>query len=193
MMRSAQLQTTDGEYIDGHRFMYGDLGEHVARAAILMRDKLLRPGFVLPRIRLAPVASYGHCMVLTSQRKDGLDDHHHGIWLFLHPAFFGMGEERLRRIDETVLHETLHEELHQFGQYAKHEGEPWAQRCQEMSTRLGLTVRIERPRSRRIKGEDGKSRVTTATPDGSLSYDGLARWPHSLLKDGPPLRARLGA
>jgi hypothetical protein len=158
-----------------------------------MRDQLLRPGFVLPRIRLAPVAPYGHCMALTMQSKAGLDDHDHGIWLFLHPAFFGMGEARLRRIDETVLHETLHEELHQFGQHAKHDGEPWAQRCQEISRRLGLTVRIERPRSRRIKGDDGKSRITTATPDGCLPYDELARWPHSLLKDGPPLRARLEA
>jgi hypothetical protein len=166
--------------------MYGDLGEHVARAAILMRDTLLRPGFVLPRIRLAPVAPYGHCMALTCKARDGLDDHAHGVWLFLHPAFFGTGEARLRRIDETVLHEALHEELHQFGQNPKHDGEPWAQRCQEMSTHLGLTVTIERPRSRRING-----RVTTATPDGCLGYADLAHWPHSLLSDGPSLRARL--
>jgi hypothetical protein len=45
--------------------MYGDLGEHVTTAAILMRDMLLRPGFVLPRIRLAPVAPYGKCMALS--------------------------------------------------------------------------------------------------------------------------------
>ena len=169
--------------------MYGDLGEHVAHAAILVRDKLLRPGFVLPRIRLAPVAPYGHCMALTVQGEGGLDDHHHGIWLFLHPTFFGGGEARLRRIDETVLHEALHEELFQFGLNPHHDGEPWAQRCQEMSRRLGFTVRIERPRSRRIKDHEGVSRVTTATPDGCLSYGDLARWA-AFFAEGRPATAR---
>jgi hypothetical protein len=51
----------DRTYIDGHRFMFGELGEHVAATAIMLRDRLLRPGFVLPVIRLAPVAPYGHC------------------------------------------------------------------------------------------------------------------------------------
>ena len=52
----------DRAYIEAHRFMYGDLGEHVATAALLIRDRLMRPGFVLPVVRLAPVAPYGKCL-----------------------------------------------------------------------------------------------------------------------------------
>ena len=96
----------DRAYIDAHRFLYGDLGEHVATAGILFRDRLMRPGFVLPVIRLAPVAPYGHCM--------------------------------------------------------------------------------ERSRSIRVGG-----RTTTGTPPGCLSYADLTRWPHPVLNEGPPLRARV--
>jgi hypothetical protein len=53
--RSAQLRTTDRAYTDGHRFMCGVLGERVATAANLIRD-------TVSRIRLAPVASYVHCI-----------------------------------------------------------------------------------------------------------------------------------
>jgi len=35
---------SDGPYVEGHRFMYGDIGAHVATASILFRDRLLRPG-----------------------------------------------------------------------------------------------------------------------------------------------------
>ena len=63
--RSTQLQATDRRYVDGHRFMYGELGERIATAAILVRDRLMSANFVLPLIRLAPVAPYGKCMELS--------------------------------------------------------------------------------------------------------------------------------
>jgi hypothetical protein len=176
----------DRAYLEAHRFLYGDLGAHVATAALLCRDRLLRPGFALPVIRLAPVAPYGRCAALSG--NSGALSHApeigHGIWLYLHEAWFGTGTALLERADETVLHELLHNELAQRGQDPKHRGEPWAQRCQELSDRLGLAARIERPRSVRL---DGK--VITVTPDGCLPYAELARWPHGLM-DGTPLRAR---
>ncbi len=183
--RRSQLHATDRAYIEGHRWMYGELGERAATAAIMARDKLMLPGFVLPRIRLAPVAPYGHCMALCVS-GDGTH-YQHGVWVFLHVAYHGSGDEQRDSIDVSTVHELLHEELHQFDRYAKHNGEPWAERCQEMSNRLGFTIRIERPRSRRI---DGK--VTTATPEGCLPYDDLARWPRSLLRNGgPSIRERM--
>jgi hypothetical protein len=44
------VRRTDRTYIDGHRFMFGEIGERVAEAAILFRDQLFRPGFVLPAV-----------------------------------------------------------------------------------------------------------------------------------------------
>jgi hypothetical protein len=188
---AANYTQSDRTYIDAHRFMYGALGEHVATAAILFRDWLMRSGFALPVIRLAPVAPYGHCMALSGNggalahaEARGLD---HGIWLYLHEKFYGT-ERFAEEVDETVLHELLHNELHQFGENPKHKGAPWARRCQELSTRLGLPVQIERPRSIRTGG-----RVTTGTPVGCLSYDALTRWPHDLLTSGPSLRLRAQA
>ena len=188
--RSSQLKTTDREYIAGHRFMYGDLGERVATAAILIRDTLMRPGFSLPLIRLAPIAPYGKCMALSG---NGASLCHvptlpQGIWLYLHVAWYGGGERQMRKVDEVTLHELLHNELMQFELDPKHKSDPWAKRCQEMSRRLGLDVQIQRPRSVRHNG-----RVTTATPVGCLPYPELARWPAELLDGGTPLRDRLAA
>jgi hypothetical protein len=184
---TANHSAADRAYVDAHRFLYGDLGEHVATAAILFRDRLMRPGFVLPVIRLAPVAPYGHCMALAGNGGSlgHVPDLGRGIWLYLHQQYFGSGAALLDRADATVLHELLHNELRQFGQNPAHKGEPWAQRCQELSTRLGIAVRIERPRSIRAAGK-----VTTGTPAGCLSYADLTRWPHSVLNGGPPLRVR---
>src|SRR3954454_12235352 len=146
----------DLAYVEAHRFMYGELGEHVATAAVLFRDRLMRPGFVLPVIRLAPVAPYGHCMALAGNsgaiahaKAHGLDQ---GVWLYLHGKFYG-GERLPEEVDRTVLHELLHNELRQFGENAAHKGEPWARRCRELSVRLGIDARIERPRSIRIDGK----------------------------------------
>jgi hypothetical protein len=186
---TANYTPSDRTYIDAHRFMYGELGEHVATAAILFRDRLMRPGFVLPVIRLAPVAPYGHCMALAGNGGSlaHVSDIEHGIWLYLHKQFYG-AEQFAEEVDKTVLHELLHNELSQFGEDLKHKGKPWARRCQELSNRLGIEVRIERPRSIRTGG-----RVTTGTPTGCLSYDALTRWPHDLLTSGPPLRLRAQA
>jgi hypothetical protein len=187
---TANHSAADRAYVDAHRFLYGDLGEHVATAAILFRDRLMRPGFVLPVIRLAPVAPYGKCMALSgnSSSLGHVPDLDRGIWLYLHQQFFGSGAALLDRADATVLHELLHNELVQFDQNPGHKGEPWARRCQELSTRLGIEVRIERPRSRRFG-----SGITTDTPPGCLPYADLVRWPQSVLNGGPPLRIRAAA
>jgi hypothetical protein len=186
---AANYTPSDRTYIDAHHFMYGALGERVAETAILFRDQLMRPGFVLPVIRLAPVAPYGHCMGLAGNGDSlaHVSDLEHGIWLYLHEKFYGT-ERFAEEVDETVLHELLHNELSQFGEDPKHKGKPWARRCQELSGRLGISVRIERPRSIRTGG-----RITTGTPVGCLSYDALRRWPHDLLTSGPPLRLRAQA
>jgi hypothetical protein len=186
---SAQLRATDRDYVAGHRFMFGELGERVATAAILIRDTLMRPGFVLPVIRLAPVAPYGHCAALSgnSGALHHVADLSPGVWLYLHQSMYGGGERQLRKVDEVTLHELLHNELLQAGHDIRHRGEPWAARCQEMSRRLGLDVQIQRPRSIRTN-----SHVTTGTPAGCLPYSELARWPAQLLDSGAPLRARLG-
>ncbi len=181
---------SDRAYIDAHRYMFGELGERVATAAILFRDRLLRPGFVLPLVRLAPVAPYGSCMALSgnSSALDHAQGLAQGIWLYLHEGMFSRHGALHDRVDEVVLHELLHNELMQFGEDAKHKGEPWARRCRELSSRLGLQVRIERPRSIR----NGKT-VSTGTPAGCLSYTDLARWPQPVLKNGPSLRTRAEA
>lgn len=186
MTRASAL--ADRRYLDAHRFMYGELGGRVAGIAILLRDRLLRPGFVLPVIRLAPVAPYGGCAALSGNsgalsHVPGLDS---GIWLYLHPTMYGDGGALLEQVDEIVLHELLHVELVQFDEDMKHKGSPWARRCQELSTRLDIPVRIERPRSLRRDGQ-----VTTGTPKGCLSYRELAIWPQGLMAKGPPLRARV--
>jgi hypothetical protein len=177
----------DADYVAGHRFMYGDLGAYAAESALLIRDHLMRPGFVLPHVRLAPVAPYGKCLgqsgnsaALRHVRERGLS---HGIWVYLHRKWFG--KELILKLDETLLHEALHNELMHFGEDPHHKSRAWARRCQELSTRLGVSVRIEHPRSRRI------GRVTTAVPDGCLSNDQLVRWPADLLRDGLTLRQRL--
>src|SRR4051794_40867555 len=158
----------DRAYIDGHRFMYGELGEHVATAAVLFRDRLMRQGFVLPVIRLAPVAPYGHCMALAGNGGSlkhalphGLN---HGVWLYLHQQYYG-GDRLRDEVDAAVLHELLHNELAQFGENTAHKGEPWASRCQDLTDRLGIEVRIERARSIRAGGA-----VTTGCPKGCLPY-----------------------
>lgn len=191
-MQSVAVDYTDEQfcmdeaYVIAHEMIFGDLGRHVAESAILFRDELMRPGFQLPAIRLAPVAEYGSRAGLSG---NGSALHHandlgNGVWVYLHRSWF---EDRLHDLaDEVVLHELLHNELKQFNEDPKHKSVAWARRCQEMSDRLGLAVRIERPRSRRIGG-----RVTTAVPDGCLPYQELVSWPGSLLKDGPNLRQRL--
>jgi len=144
------------------------------------------PGWYLIRAAQILVAPYGRCATLSgnSLTLGHAPEIGHGVWLYLHEAWFGTGMALLERVDETVLHELLHNELAQRGQDPKHRGEPWAQRCQELSDRLGLAAKIERPRSVRL---DGK--VVTITPDGCLPYAELARWPLGLM-DGAPLRAR---
>jgi hypothetical protein len=179
----------DARYVEGHRFMYGDIGEHVATAAILFRDRLLRPGFVLPVVRIAPIAPYGKCVAqsgnsasLAHVRKHGLE---HGVWLYLHHRLWQDGRFT-DEVDEAVLHELVHNELMQFGEDPAHRSEAWARRCRELSDRLGIAVRIERPRSVR---SDGK--VTTVCPPGCLSYPELVRWPAKLLVGGLALRRRI--
>ena len=193
---AANYTSADRAYLEAHRFMYGELGERVAAAAILFRDRLLRPGFVLPVVRLAPVAPYGGCMALSGNGGSlghaegrGLDN---GVWLYLHRKFYD-GQDFDETVDETVLHELLHNELRQFGEDPKHKGEAWARRCRELSERLGVGVRIERPRSVRVVDSNGDKKVTTRTPEGCLSYAELACWPADLLRGGPPLLARASA
>src|SRR4051794_34167350 len=164
--------------------MYGDIGEHVATAAILFRDRLLRPGFVLPVVRLAPVAPYGHCMAISGNsaslahvKGHGLE---HGIWLYLHRTF-SIGGRFGDEVDETVLHELVHDELLQFGEDPRHKSAAWARRWQELYDRLGIEARIERPSSVHVDAQ-----VTTAC----LSYPELVRLPTKLLALGPLLRAR---
>src|SRR3954451_13077133 len=149
----------DHAYIHAHRFMYGELGEHVATAAVLFRDRLMGPWFTLPVIRVAPVAPYGNkrglsgngCS-LTHVEPHGLSD---GVWLYLHRGFWD--NVRLRdEVEETVLHELLHNELKQFGEDPKHKGRPWARRCQELSERLGIEVRIEHARNIRPDTGEGQ-------------------------------------
>jgi len=139
LRRSVQLKTTDREYIAGHRFMYGDIGERVATAAILIRDTLMRPGFVLPLIRLAPIAPYGKCMALSGNGGSliHVPTLPHGIWLYLHRKWYRRGEQQMRKVDEVTMHELLHNELMQFGLDPKHKGEPWAARCQEIKPSAG--------------------------------------------------------
>lgn len=180
----------DTTYANVHGGMFGPVGEHVAAAALLFRDKLFRSGFVLPVIRLAPVAPYGKCMALSGNggslwHVPGVAP---GIWLYLHAAFYSADpRQQQAAIEATVLHELLHNELRQHEESLHHRDEPWARRCQELSAVLGLGVKIERPRSRRIEG-----RVTTETPDGCLSYADLIRWPSTLLPaDGPTLIERV--
>jgi hypothetical protein len=62
---AANHTPVDRTDLDGHRFMHGELGGHVAATAILLRDRLLRPAFFLPVIRLAPVAPHGRCLALS--------------------------------------------------------------------------------------------------------------------------------
>jgi hypothetical protein len=188
--------SADRAYVEGHRFMYGELGERVAAAAILFRDRLLRPGFVLPVIRLAPVAPYGRCMALSGNGGSlahagprGLDN---GIWLYLHRLYYE-GDDFDETVDETVLHELLHNELRQFDENPAHKSFAWARRCRELSERLGVALRIERPRSVRVADVNGDKKVTTRTPEGCLSYAKLASWPADLLRGGPPLLARAAA
>ena len=188
---AANYTSADRAYVEAHRFMYGELGERVATAAILFRDRLLRPGFVLPVVRLAPVAPYGGCMALSGNsgslgHVEGLG---HGVWLYLHRRYYA-AEDFDETVDATVLHELLHNELTQFGENPKHKGEPWARRCRELSARLGVAVRIERPRSVRLPSEEG--RVTTRTPPGCLPQADLACWPLTVPNGGQPLRARVG-
>ena len=120
-MCSAQLSTTDREYVAGHRFMYGDIGEHVATAALLMRSTVLRPGLVLPVIRLAPVAPYGKCMALSgnSSALYHVETMNQGVWLYLHEKWYA-GSAQGEIVDQTVLHELLHNELMQFSRNPKH-------------------------------------------------------------------------
>jgi hypothetical protein len=175
--------------------MYGPLGKRVAEAGVLFRDRLMRPGFVLPVIRLAPVAPYGKCMAISGNSASlrHVPDLDRGIWLYLHEKFYGT-ERFDEEVDETVLHELLHNELRQFGENPKHEGEPWARRCQELSDRLGLDVKIEPRRSFRPDLPDGRkgSPVKRCRP-GFLPYEELVAWPATLLHGGPSLRERVQA
>src|SRR5688572_25118818 len=81
----------DAEYVAAHRFIYGDIGAYVAESALLIRDHLMRSGFVLPTLRLAPVAPYGHCMALSgnSRALDHVAGLSEGIWIYLHREWFG--------------------------------------------------------------------------------------------------------
>ena len=192
--KAANYTSDDRAYVEAHRFMYGELGERVAAAAILFRDRLMRPGFVLPVVRLAPVAPYGGCMALSGNggslgHVEGLG---HGVWLYLHRKYYA-AEDFDETVDETVLHELLHNELTQFGEDPKHKSQAWARRCRELSERLGVGVRIERPRSVRVVDLNGNKKVTTRTPEGCLSYVKLACWPADLLRGGPPLLVRVTA
>jgi hypothetical protein len=190
---AANYNPSDRSYIDAHRFMYGNLGEHVATAALLFRNRLTRPGFILPVIRLAPVAPYGKCLALSGNGSslDHVGELAPGIWVYLHEQFFGSGQRLLAKADGTVLHELLHNELVQFGENPKHEGAAWARRCQELSDRLGLQVKIEARRSFRPDLPSGrKGSPTKGCRPGFLPYDELARWPANLFQSGP--RARRG-
>src|SRR3954471_12941716 len=96
----------DLAYLEAHRVMFGELGEHVATAAILFRDRLMRPGFVLPVIRLVPVAPYGNKRGLSGNgcSLEHVEPHGlaNGIWLYMHRQFWD--EARfLYDVDEVVL------------------------------------------------------------------------------------------
>jgi hypothetical protein len=179
------MSRQDESYLATHEWMFGELGRHAAETALLART-VMAPGFVLPRIRLAPVAPYGHCLALA---VPGEGDHYrHGIWVFLHPKFHGHGEQQRASVDSSVLHELLHHELFQAGRNPHHREPPWAERVQAISRMLGYDIKAEHPRSVRYA-----RKVRTETPPGCLSYDELSRWPRTVARahGGPSLRERL--
>jgi hypothetical protein len=102
------------------------------------------PGWYLIRAAQILVAPYGRCATLSgnSLTLGHAPEIGHGVWLYLHEAWFGTGMALLERVDETVLHELLHNELAQRGQDPRHCGEPWAQRGQDRAAAF-------RPRWRR--------------------------------------------
>ena len=110
----------------------------------------------------------------------------------LHPSLIRPGERAWnlhallgrRYTTDVLIHEMLHQKLHLIDGLPvgdQHNTDPWCAEIARLSAELGLTCPPARPvKPRRIRDEDGKSRVARVPLDGHLAQMDLARWPHSL-------------
>ena len=113
------------------------------------------PGWYLIRAAQILVAPYGRCATLSgnSLTLGHAPEIGHGVWLYLHEAWFGTGMALLERVDETVLHELLHNELAQRGQDRAAAFRPrWRRPGHHRHTRRLPALRRARPLAARADG-----------------------------------------
>jgi hypothetical protein len=82
----------------------------------------------------------------------------------------------LRSDRGVLLHEMIHAALVERGESPAHADAPWCSEITRISALLGRPdIHAEPEKVRRVDGT-----VTRVTPDGSLSRDDAAHWPHSV-------------
>lgn len=129
--------------------------------------------------RLPPVpiviglTAYGKCLGFTRHEPKGLPLPRISL---ASPKF-----DNVRVVEDTILHEMVHVELHLAGLYPKHNGLPWCQRIEELSPAvLGHGVRAVPVKVQRVEG----GRLARRPLDGHLSRKVIGTWPHSVRPHG---------
>jgi hypothetical protein len=96
----------------------------------------------------------------------------------------------------TLLHEMIHQSLHESGLYTSHDGEPWRREIMRVHKLLtGEEIWAGAYTVAKVKDADGGRRSVrlnrphSETGAPSLTQDQIARWPHSLAVKLGPLSA----
>jgi hypothetical protein len=87
----------------------------------------------------------------------------------------------------VLLHEMLHQFLHEQGEDVRHAGEPWRREIMRLTLAItGQDIWAGASTVRKVKGKDGTRRSVRGnrphpeTEAPSLSQRAIARWPHSI-------------
>jgi hypothetical protein len=152
---------------DMEKFAYtawGDLGYSTVRKWVEFNDRYfggqLRP---IPII-ITSTKPHGACTAMTG---------HTVIELNVSP--------RLRASNSTLLHEMVHQYLHQRREYAKHAGDAWCREIMRITKLIdGREIWCGRTKTHWIGGKAVRKNCVGADGQASLPQRDIARWPLSI-------------
>jgi hypothetical protein len=88
----------------------------------------------------------------------------------------------------TLLHEMIHQFLHQRGACPKHAGQPWRDTIIRLHKQItGEPLVLIRQKVIKVRQADGTRRSARQSPKGAVTQGQIARWPHSFGLQFKPL------
>jgi hypothetical protein len=169
---------------NGYRFSFADMHRFATEAwgplgtAVVGKWAEFNQRYFDGRLRPVPVVitntlPFGHMLAFCSYNPGG-----GGRTITLNVP---SAHKRLLADNDTLLHEMVHQYLHELGENAKHAGAGWRREIMRLHQQItGHCIWAGRSKTKRM---DGKVvRINEAAADGTLSLKqkDIARWPHSV-------------